>query len=398
MSNIIVELRSYFMRHWQACTAFFVVFAVISFTLLFKINALLPGYSGTEQAVYEAARSLKVIWDNPINAPYELLVYGIRHIVGDSLLAGRIASALIGWLTIILFCILVYRWHGTRTAVIGTLLFGTSSWFLHTARLGTPEVMLFGFFVLVACGVWLREKKTGWPVFAGLLLSALLLYTPGMIWFLGLGLVWQLPTIDKAFKKNPTAVIGGSLFFLAILAPLALYLYHNPAFISDWLCVPENWKQPLHLIGNVLHVPLSVFIRQPVDNPEMWLGRLPVLSIFGSLAFVLGTYVYWRHAKLMRVRILAWLGIFGAVVIGLSDSRIGLAVLVPFIYLVAAGGAGYLIDAWYKVFPRNPIARNLGLAIGCAVLAMACTYNLRSYFVAWPQATITRQVFTVQQP
>ncbi len=395
MSNIVVELRKYLMRHWQACAAFTVLFIVLSGALLFRLESLLPGYSTGEQAVYTGASQLKSIWENPINAPYELFIYGLRHIMPDTMLVGRLASAAVGWLTVILFCILVYRWHGTRAAFIGTLLFGTSSWFLHTARLGTPEVVFFGFFALVACGVWLRQKKSGWAVFVGLLLSALLLYTPGMIWFLALGLLWQLPTVDRVFRKHPTAVISGSIVFLTVLAPLVWHLYQHPALITDWLCLPDTWKQPLHLISNILHVPLAIFIRQPAENPGMWLGRLPILSIFGSLAFILGCYIYARHAKLTRVRVVAGLGIFGAIIIGISDGQIGLPVLVPFIYLVVAAGTGYMVDTWLGVFPRNPIARYLGLIIGCAVLAVACLYNVRSYFVAWPQATVTRQVFTI---
>lgn len=397
MSKTFVQLRSYLMRHWQACTAFAALFVVLGITLAYKLETILPGFSANEQHAYAAANNLQTIWHNPLNAPYELLVLGLRHIMPHTLVVGRLASVTIGWLTIVLYCILVYRWHGTRTAIIGTLLFGTSSGFLHSARLGTPQVALFGFFVLVACGVWLREKKSGWAVFGGLLLSALLLYTPGMVWFLVLGLVWQLPTIDRAFKKNPVAVITGSLFFLAALTPLIWHLYKHPKAISGWLCLPDTWSQPLHLLSNIVHVPLAIFIRQPNENPELWLGRLPVLSIFGSVVFLLGCYVYWRHAKLTRARILFGLGVFGAIIIGLSDGRIGLAVLTPFIYLVGAVGAGYLIDRWYAVFPRNPLARYLGLVIASIVLGSACFYNLRGYFTAWPQATTTRQVFTVKQ-
>lgn len=396
MSSTIAELRRYLTRHWQACTAYVLLFVTLSGLLVYKLGSLVGGYSTSEQTARQAASSLQEIWNNPFHAPYDLLVHAVQYLAPDNLLAGRLASVLLGWLTIVLFCILVYRWHGTRTAIMATLLFGTSSWFLHIARLGTTEVVLFGFFALVFCGIILREKKTGWPVFGVLLLSALLLYTPGMVWFLLLGFIWQLPTIDKAFKKNPLAVVMGTMFFLAVLAPLIWHFYQHPAAIIDWLCLPDTWKQPFHLLANVLQVPLAVFLRQPAENPQLWLGRLPVLSVFGSTMFALGAYVYWRHVRLMRVRILAALGIFGSIIIGLSDGLIGLSILVPFIYLVAAAGIGYLTDIWLEVFPRNPLARYLGLAIAALALAFACSYNLRSYFTAWPQATVTRQIFIVK--
>lgn len=398
MSKSFRRLRLIASEHWAALTSAGALFLITITGLLFRLNTLLPGYSTSEATAYHAADSLKTIWDHPLNAPFEILVHGLRYLIPDNLIVVRLVSVLIGWLTLIVFTFVVFKWHGWRAAVMSSLLFGLSAWFLHVSRLGTPQSMFFGLFLLVGCGVWLREKKAGLAAFLGLALSAVLLYTPGMIWFLGIGLILQLPSIDRAFKKQAGAVVLGSAFFVAIMAPLVWHFYNFPTEIRAWLCLPTDWSNILHILRSIADVPQAIFFRAPVDNPEHWVGRLPVLSVFATVMALAGLYVYSRHIRLARVRIILLLVIFGAIVIGVSDGQIPITPLVPFIYLVAAAGLGYLIDIWYEVFPRNPLARALGMTVISLTLATACLYNVRSYFTAWPQANVTRILFTVKKP
>lgn len=398
MPRMQAAIRNFVKQHWIVLICIVAVFAVISAGLLFRLGSLLPGFSVNEVATYHASTSLKEIWQNPINAPYHTLVHALQMALPNNLITVRMASVFVGWLTVVIFFLLVHRWHGLRTAIFGTLLFGTSSWFLHVSRLGSPDVVLFGLFSIVACGVWLREHKASGAVILGLLISGLLLYTPGMVWFLGIGLLWQWGSIDRAFKHNKGSLTLGTVLFLGILAPLLWQFYKHPGRISEWLCLPDSWAHPLHLLHNIIDVPFAVFFRSDVANPETWLGQLPLLTIFGSIMFLLGAYVYARHAKLARVRLFALLAILGSIVIGLSDGKISLTVLVPFVFIVASAGVGYLVEIWYAVFPRNPIAKVLGAIIVSAAIGMACIYNIRSYFVAWPQASATRELFTHQKP
>ncbi|HET7302475.1 MAG TPA: hypothetical protein VFI74_04055 [Candidatus Saccharimonadales bacterium] len=395
MQKILASLQKHIRAEWPTFVAFAMVFVLISILLVYKLDTLLPGYGTAEQSTYAASSSLTSIWNSPVNAPLALLIFGLRHIVGDQLLAARLASVLVGWLTIILFCAVSYIWFGKRTALIGTVVFGTSSWFLHVSRLGTPEVLLFGLFALVACGIWLRERQSGVAIIGGLSLCALALYVPGMAWLLVLGGIWQLRAIDRSLRSKPGPVIIGSFLFLLLLAPLGWHFYQHPGLIRDWLYLPQDWQHPWNFIIDALHVPLSFFVRQPQENPELWLGRMPVFSIFATTMFVFGTFLFLKHARLARTRIITSLAILGSIVIAITGNRVGITILVPFAYLVVAAGIGYIIDQWYQTFPRNPIARGIGTVAIVVTIAAACLYPLRSYFTAWPQAEKTRAVFTI---
>lgn len=376
-------------------SAYAITFLILAGVLVWRLGSLLPGYSRHEVATYQASENLRTIWAHPFNAPYHILVRVLDFAFPHNYIAVHLASVFVGWLTLLLFCILVYRWYGTRTAIISTLIFGTSSWFLHTSRLGSPTVCFLAVVALVGCGVWLREHKAGLAVILGLFLATALLYTPGMAWFIAIGLLWQWKYVDKAFKQHLGFVTLGAVVFIAGLLPLGWKMYQTPSLIKTWLCLPANWNQPLHFIHNLIDIPLAIFVRGQT-NPETWLGRMPLLSVFSIIAFILGSYVFYRQFKLARAKLFVGLAILGSVVIALSDGKIPLTALVPFVYVIVGVGASYLMGLWLDVFPRNPIARALGMSLFALVIGLACIYNMRSYFVAWPQASVTRAVFNLR--
>lgn len=399
MNGITQKLRTLAQTQWPTLTAFGIVFTFVIGGFLFRLGSLLPGYSSEEVAAYKAAGSLQNIVHHPFDAPYYLLVHCLQYLTPHNLLAVRLASALLGVITIITFCVLIALWHGARTAVIATLVFGGSVWMLHATRYGSPQAMYLLFLPLIACGAWLREKQVGAAAAIAITLSALLMYTPGMAWFLAFGLFLQWPTIDRAFKKHPGAVTLGGTLFLIILAPLGFYFYKHPHAIFDWLLLPTPiWHGASHTLRAIIDVPLALFFRAPSDNPLTWLGRLPILSIFALVMFIAGCFIYAKYIKLARVRLFLSLGILGSIIIGISQSRIPITPIVPLAFAVVAAGIGYVLDTWYKVFPRNPLAQGIGMGLFASVVLLLVVYNTSNYFVAWPEATATRTLFTNKGP
>lgn len=394
MKKLLSQIRTYCTEHWQLVMSYGLTFAFIIGTLFWKIGSLTPGYSNRERDTLAASHGIQTIWNNPLNAPYHFLVYLCSFLAPHSILATRLASTLIGLVTVVIFCALLYRWFGTQIAILGTILFGTTSSFLHAARLGVPEVMFLGIVALVGCGVWIQARRGGPAVILGLLLAGMLLYTPGMAWLIFFGIIWRWKSIDAAFKKHLGSVtIGGAIFFIG-LAPLVWKLYKMPRILKDWLLIPVHWNNPFTFLHALIQIPESFFFRSPVD-PETWLGRLPILSIIGIVFFLMGCYVFYKHFKLARVKLLLAMTVLGTLVIAVTQLAVPILVLVPFAYVVVTVGANYFLEQWLKVFPRNPLARFVGMSVFILLIGTLVFYNFRSYFIAWPQATITRNVFTV---
>ncbi len=392
----VKRFGTYLRAHWLAVVLYGGLVAVLALALYWRLGTLLPGYNQSELDAFNASLSFKEIFNNPLNAPFSLVVKALSLLHPDSLVVARLAATAFGVVALAAFALLVRHWHDTRTAAFAVLLFGTSAWFLHTARLGTPDVLLFGVFVLAASGFWLKKTNHWLALLTCFLLAAALLYVPGMIWFVTLGVIWQRKTIDQIFKKHLVVVLLGTLLFVAALGPLGWAIYQNHELGLRLLGAPEQWPSALTVIENMLKVPFHLFVRGASD-PVTWLGTATVLDAFVLAMFVLGCYLYLQHFRLLRTPLFILIALIMTALIAINDA-VTLTVIMPFIYLVAAAGLSYLLDQWFKVFPRNPIAHTTGFVIVCMLVVIACTYQLTHYFIGWPQASITQEVFTIQKP
>ncbi|MBX6334987.1 hypothetical protein IRY61_06660, partial [Candidatus Saccharibacteria bacterium] len=358
--------------------------------LWFRLGSLTGGYSAEEAAALQAGSSLSQIFENPLNAPFTLLAYLFSLIfTGEqALLSVRAAATVIGLLTLTAFYWLVRHWHGERTAVLGTVIFGSSAWFLHTARLGTPDVALFLLLVLVAGSVWFKKTDYYAILFAGFILTATLLYVPGMIWPVLFVTLWQAKTILRFAKKHLGFFLFGLFGVLALIAPLLWALWRSPGIARDIAGLPAgfNWTGALERLGEV---PYQLFVHGPAD-PVIWLGRLPVLDVFSMVMLIFGAYLYFRYRHLARSKMVAASLTISLLLIALGGA-VTLSIIIPFVYLLVAAGIGFMLDRWQRVFPRNIIAQSVSVGLISLAVIIVGWYGLRHYFVAWPNAPATRQ-------
>lgn len=395
MKRILSALRVLAAKYWLPVALYGGVLVLFGWLLWWQLGTLTHGYSGQEMATLLDSLHLKNgIFQHPLNAPFTLLAHALLYFHHGSLFAVRLTATIFGLLTLSMFYWLVRYWHGQRAAVFGSILFGTSAWFLHTSRLGTPDVLLFGVLGLTAFSVWLKHSKGSLPVLLLIFMAAAWLYVPGMIWFIVAGLLWQWRALDRVFKQHLWMVTLAGLVLLATVAPLGLAIYHDPHLAKQLAGLPPlGWPQPLAVLRHIAEVPLQLIWRGPV-LPARWLGHVPVLDAFTLAMVFLGAYVYAKHAKLVRTQLLVVILVIGAVLVGLQGD-VSLTILVPFMYLLAAAGIGLLLDRWYTVFPRNPIAQGVGLGLVSLAVLAACGLGYRHYFVAWPAAPETTAAFPI---
>ncbi len=356
----------------------------------------MPGYTPSELVTYTRSLHWKELLDNPINAPFLLAVKAFSYILRDNLLATRLVSAASGVVILGSFAILLRRWHSKWTAVIGTVLFGLSAWFLHTARLGTPEVLLFGVFLLSACGFWLRKTNHWLALLCCFLLGATLLYAPGMVWFVAFGLLWQWKTVKAIFEKHLALVTIGMLLFVAALVPLGWAIYKDHHLAMTLLGLPSQWPSPLVMGENLLKAPFHLFVRNEA-SPATWLGTAPILDVFSLTMLIVGSYVYLKKFRLLRTRLFLSLFILTAGLMTIGAS-ITFTVIIPFVYLIIAAGVSQLIDLWKDVFPRNPIAKAVGWSSITLIVGLACAFQVTHYFIGFPYANATKDTFIIQKP
>src|SRR5579864_2395726 len=119
---------------WRPPLLTLALFLVLTLLLLYRLGSLMPTLSQAEISARSASNSLHSILHNPVNAPYTLVVYVLIRLHHHGALALRSVTALYGLLSLGGFYYILRRWQSLRVALLGTLLFGTSAWFLHIAR------------------------------------------------------------------------------------------------------------------------------------------------------------------------------------------------------------------------------------------------------------------------
>ncbi len=374
---------------------------VVAGLFWFRLDSLVPGVSQTEsttvQQVQSRSLSARDILDNPLYLPHQLAQYGLEKLGFTGIFWLRSIGALFGVIAVFSMFFIIKHWHTNRVAVISIILFATSSWLLHSARLATPETTYLLLPLLILIGTRLQQ---GDHPFTTLSLAAfaggLMLYVPGMVWFILPGAIWQRKRLlDQSADVNRLWNILLPVGFVILLLPLGYALAADPDLIKVWLGLNNEIVSVTEALKNILKVPVYVFVRGEAD-PAIGLGRLPLLDVATAAFAVFGAYWYGFHRKLDRTKfVLGGLGL-SFVLAGLNGI-LSSTLLLPFIYLLAAGGITFLLQQWFTVFPRNPLARGVGIGLIVAVVVSASFYHTQRYFVAWPNAPATKQAFSIDQ-
>lgn len=362
--------------------------------LIYKLGSLTGGgLSHGEWLVSKATNGWHGIYQDPSNLPMTIVRSSVDLLTSHhSQFVTRLPSVIIGILTIIIFASLIRIWHGTRTAVLGTIMFATAAWVLHVSRLASFDVVYLLVIPALLLSVATLQRYANKPLilYGSMLIWGVLIYVPGIVWLVALTIFWERKSIKRGWKQLANAK-NRILYVLAGLIWLPLLALKLKGLEKHWLGIPEHLGTLHSLIANFGNVFYHLLIHGPTDA-SLWLSNAPILDVFTLVMLVMGVYFYIKHWRVGRARILLSYLILGAVIISLGGP-VGLSLLVPLLYICAATGVAYLIHDWLQIFPFNPLARIIGISLVVLVISLSCVYNLRSYFVAWPHNSLTQSTF-----
>jgi hypothetical protein len=84
-----------------------------------------------------------------------------------------------------------------------------------------------------------------------------------------------------------------------------------------------------------------------------------------------------------------------SLILTVLNGWLAMTIALPMFFVLVSAGLALFLQQWFTVFPRNPLARTVGITVVSFVVVLAGYYNLRHYFVAWPRNPDTRQVFNL---
>ncbi|MEO6761265.1 MAG: hypothetical protein ABI220_02710 [Candidatus Saccharimonadales bacterium] len=386
------KVTELFWRLWRPSLVVLLVAVVGYFVLFNHLGNLVPGYSAHEIATYNSSQHFRDIVAHPVNAPYKIILYGVIKFAPNHLIATRIVASAIGLVACILFFYLVRKWFNLRIAAFSVILLGLSSGLLHSARLGTPDVLLLAPLLLFGALIWLqRIKRRSVALYIAAACLTAAIYIPGFIWFELLGLIFWRKVISRELHRIywKHLVIAG-LLILVLLLPLIRACIIFPKTIYSVFGLPSHLA--FSQIGVNLWHALSSIGLHSYGGAEKLIGHAPLLDATQLVLLILGIFVFASRPKLSRSRLVFAVCCLSLVLISLGGP-VSITLLLPTIYLFVAAGLYELLHRWLKTFPRNPFARVTGIVIVCCLIFFSVLYQARSYYVAWPHNSATKQTF-----
>jgi hypothetical protein len=387
------KIKDFAVANWSYILTLLFSSAALASFLWLRIVSTPTGYSPGEWIIHNnlAAKTytFSYLFHHVVFAPYYLALMVPEYLNRYGLLAIRSVGAIFGFACVVIFFYIIWRWWGTLIALLSSLVFTTSFWFLQISRNQGPTILyILAALIIILLGFVVRNKKIhDTKTLLSALIALILLYIPGMIWFVLVACILQRKFIKKEFTRIPIQIkliipIAG----LILILPLIHACYNNLSELKTLVGFPMSFSFKAFL-DNLGRWPLVLFVRNPIVN-SFTIGHLPVLSIFNEAMFILGSYWIWTKRKLNRIYLLgvsvgvAWIlyGLGGPVSIYLA---------LPFIMCVVATGIAYILGQWFTVFPKNPVARSVGMAILTIAVFAVCLYHSDQYFIAWPKTPTT---------
>lgn len=373
------------------------VVGVLPLVLFFYHLARMPGgISSRELSALQASSSFHQLLLHPLFMPLGALRWVVIQVPHSGLYVYRLPSALLAIAACLMMYYILRRWYGFRTALYGSLVFVCASWLLHVGRLATNDIAYtIALPALLMVQLWLQNRQPPrYVLLFSLLTLALVLYVPGMIWFIALFLFWQRGSLRLVWQGSSKKLRGLSALLTGLmLAPLiySMVMYFNWRIAVGFLGMPTLLPSPHNVLKRFADGLLFIAVRGTAP-PDVWLNHLAILDVLLAVSFAVGFYFYVQHRQALRAKELFWLLAVALILYGLGGiSSYGL--VVPLLYLIAAAGIAYILQHWLGLFPKNPLARGLGTAVFFAAIAVSCIYNVRSYYVAWPHHPATQAAF-----
>jgi hypothetical protein len=378
-------MRSFAQRlNLRSATIYIPLIAGTLILLTWRLGTI-PPMSRDEIIAAKASSSFSNILNNPIYLPHKLLQLA-AHQLGNSPLTLRLPSVIFGCVFFWAFFAVVRRWFGRTVATFGTLLFIATPWLFLNTRSATPQIMLLAPLALTALLLWFRQKDdSSRSLLMIAFMTGLLLYAPGLIWFLIMIVVfWRHSLLENLEDIYASYKWLAGLLFLLALAPLIYGLFGSPWLIKQLFLVPDHWQSPLASLKSIGWSSLSLVWRAPY-HVYASLGRLPLLNATQLVLTVFGGYVMWQRAR-QELYLLSALVVLAVVAAGLNQNLYLLILALPSFGILMVAGLRYLYGEWKSVFPLNPLPRALAITLISALIIMNLLVCARYCLIAWPKS------------
>lgn len=326
-----------------------------------------------------------------------LLPYTVSlRLLGTSVLALRLTSAIPGALVVLALYFLVRGWFGRLAAAIAAILLATSHVAVHFSRVGIWNIhaLLLGVAGLAALASGWRRRSLFWLTVAGLCFGLTLhAYTAGRLFF-GLGLL-SVAGLALAGRRRAARPLAWLVLAIVLpLVPLAASFVRKPGGLAvdrERSVNPFATATRQHLISQIGTADKAAILKYQVtrtlggfvtlgDTSTNYGSRRPLIGpvtlvlFLGGLGFAVVRLPDRRFALLV-----AWLGaglLFGGVLTVNPPNFPRLLAVVPVPFVLAGVALGLI---WEKARTLGPVLRTAAALLAVGVAVSALVSNARGY-------------------
>ena len=356
------HVTDYIFYRWRYVVGYSLMIAIIASVLLIAFF-FVPGelrQGEMDAAVKSVSLSYKYITpEMVVDLPYHVLQRMTIDLLGFSTLTIKLPSLVLGMFTAVGFFFLVKLWFRSNVAIFATLLAATSTQFIFMSQDGTPLIMytFLSVWLLLAGTMVTRQKIFGtlWKVLV-CVFTATLLYSPLGVYLVIAVLTTMIfhPHIRFVVRRlQPTKVAIAIVLGLGAVVPL---LYASVIDSNVGLALLGIPTGDILFRQNIMTVIKDVF-GFSVESSSYYLR--PFYSLGAFLLIAVGTFKLLTQKYTARSYIIFAWGLLLVPFIIMIPAHVH-ALYVIFSLLIALGIATLIAD-WYKLFPRNPYARVIGL-------------------------------------
>ena len=375
--------------------------AIVGLILMWGLgqNGLFEGYSQAEGDVLATTSNLPNPLEDFLYYPYHLAVYLGRLVMSNGILVARIVSLMSALVACICFLYLLRRRLGIITSLIGATLFIFNSWIIHLAKVGTAEMSAIALgLALLSCLILIKRNPHDFKLKILIaILVALNWFTPLMPWVI-MGLLAVMFYRSRMFNSYLKLSFKWSLaalcLMLVILMAISFTKDQESVFIA-W-GIPDNLQGLNSILGNFGQT-LKAFVWQATYNPTYWLARLPFLDVFAAAMLPFGIYVIFQKKYALEAKFLLYAPVALIIIASLNQGILtpGLSLILPLLIMLAVAGVNEMMDYWRRLFPKNSLAKILGVVIILGLVNMSLFYQIRKYFVAFRLHPQTQQIYNL---
>lgn len=356
-----LHVSDLFIYRWRYTLGYIAV-GIACVVLLLVAALYIPG--GLNQREIDAVASTNALSlkqfspEMVVNLPYYLVQKGSLFLLGLSELSIKLPTIIFGFMSVVGLVLLLKIWFKSNVAILAALIGLTAGPFLLAAQSGTPDILYIFWPVWLLYFTAMISRRAAprllWKILF-FVFAVFSLYTPLSAYVLvalasAVLLHPHLRHLTKQLSRLfiTTAVVIASLIGI----PLLYSVIVQPSLLLTLLGIPSSLD--LSLSAYQLFTQYINVLR-----PTNGIIMTPVYEAASLLLVGLGMYRILTAKYTARSYVLsAWLLLLLPILI-LNPQMVNVT-FVPFL-LLTGYGIDFLIRYWYRLFPRNPYARVVGL-------------------------------------